>query len=101
MAVPLRKSLDAALDASAAGHRAAVVAQHCAPLIAAREAEVVARLVAEYRAGTLTDPMARAGVAEIAAGRSLLDRLTTAMRQGELARQQMAQPREGNSRGVA
>ena len=85
-------TLDEAHTRMAAGQRAAIVQADLGPLVAARETATLSRLVAEFRAGTLTDLAARTGIAAIAEGRALLEDLTRTMRHGAIAQSHMAQP---------
>lgn len=95
MARPLpfnRPTPDETLQRTADAQRAALVHADLAPLVAAREAHTVARLVAEFRAGTLSDQIARSGIAAISEARALLEDLTRTMRHGDVARSHLAQP---------
>lgn len=84
--------LDERLTDIAAGDRAALMHAELTALFTAREDQHLRRLVADFHAGTLTEPLMRSGIAAIAEGRAVLEDLQRTMRRGQTARHHATQP---------
>ena len=97
--VAFRPSLDEDLADITRADQATLLHATLRAKVADRESYWIKRLVAEFRANGLTEPLMRSAVAAIAEGQALLEDLSRTMRLGHDARSRAAQPRRDSRAG--